>query len=208
MKNLVIIALTLSIIIMWSCASNSSNSNDTNSDTTSIIQNMTEDLDSESLHFKFMGIPIDGKIDQFGRLLKDKGFHLQESGSGHYGEYWGKFYDDYVYINVGYETRNGLVYEVEVTFENKSIEERQEILDTLIRKYSSLGAYVREDTDGDYEIIIWVYDGKHKEFENNRISANEVKGVIVFENDGNDLILRYIDVFNKTIHFSMENDDL
>lgn len=206
MKHSIIQLIFILVLITTSCSGRlsdkSSNVNDT-------IPLESADLDPQGIHFQFMGIPIHGTLEQFTKALETKDFYKQDSGN-HYGEYWGQFFDDYVYVTVNYEARNNLVYEVEVLFENYSKSQRKNILDALIKKYSTQGAHVMEDTEGDYEIIIWTKDGKisHPEFDRGEISSDEIKGVIVFENDGDNLILRYIDGLNKTVHFALEDDEL
>lgn len=173
--------------------------------------NVTENIDPDGFHFQFLGIPIHGTPDAFGKALESKGFHLQDSyTNGHHGEYWGKFFNSYAYVKIGYEERNNMVYEVEATFKNYSKSQRQDLLERLIEKYSEIDAHIIEDTDGDYEIIIWTPEGKnsHPEFDKKEISPLEIKGVIVFENNSDDLILRYIDALNKNLHFWKEDEDL
>lgn len=177
----------------------------TDTDTTYVVEN----FDPSNIHFQFMGIPIHGTLEQFTKALENKNFYKQDYGN-HYGEYWGKFFDGYAYVKVNHEDRNNLVYEVEVLLENYSASQRKNILDELVKKYTNQGAYVMADTGGDYEIIIWTPEGEisHPEYDRGEISSDEIKGVIVFENDGNNLILRYIDGLNKTLHFALENDNL
>ena len=198
----IILTLFISGFVSTSCSQKRQN---INSDTTYVEEN----LDPSNNHFQFMGIPIHGTLEQFTKALENKNFHKQESGN-HCGEYWGQFFDDYAYVTVNYEARNNLVYEVEVLLENYSKSQRKNILDELIKKYSNQGAHVMEDTGGDCEIIIWTPDGKisHPEYDRGEISSDEIKGVIVFENDDDNLILRYIDGLNKTMHFALENDNL
>lgn len=210
MKKLTIILFAILVVCGFACSScsYSHKQQDNDSDTTSTYA--AENIDPENIHFQFMGIPIHGTPEQFEEGLKSKGF-LATSGSDSYlGNYWGQFFDTYVYVTAGYEKRVNKVYEVEVKFHNYSLTNRENLLKAMIKKYSNLGAGIREDTGGDYEFIIWTPEGEnsHPEFDKNEISSSEIKGVIVFENDGDDLILRYIDVLNKNLHFAVEDDEL
>lgn len=210
MKKIIILLIPIHLILVaiicgFSCASCIHKQNGSENDTIYAV----EDLDPDNIHFQFMGIPIHGTPEQFGKALEDKGFY-NSLDDPHYGEYRGKFYDSYVDVKIGYEDRDDLVYEVEAKFENYSISERHVLLESLIEKYSDIGAHIMEDADGDYKIIVWTDEGMddHEDFNSGFIVPREVKGIIVFENDGDNLTLRYIDALNKYLHLLKEDSDL
>lgn len=68
-------------------------------------------------HMKFMGLPIDGTIDQFGKQLTSKGFtkSISDSRAG-YWSYNGSFNEKKVQLGVQYNIPTNKVFSVQVTY--------------------------------------------------------------------------------------------
>lgn len=68
-------------------------------------------------HMKFMGLPIDGTIDQFGKQLTSKGFSKSASDSKTgYWSYNGYFNEKKVQLGVQYNAPTNKVFSVQVTY--------------------------------------------------------------------------------------------
>ena len=76
---------------------------------------------AQTEHVKFMGIPIDGTINQFQQKLKEKGvtYNQRASQSVEAGVrlFKGKFADENAYITVLYDKQSKIVYSAAASFE-------------------------------------------------------------------------------------------
>lgn len=94
-------------------------------------------------HFKFMGIPIDGKISSFDKELQKKGFKLDDIMGKSLEDayiYNGIFAGENAQIYVNYDVKSKIVYQAVVIIKRSTKESvtrlYQDIRDMLEEKYS------------------------------------------------------------------------
>lgn len=100
-------------------------------------------LQAQTEHFKFMGIPLDGKISAFDRELKKKGFELDNySGKMLEGTYIynGVFSGETAQVFVNFDSGTKNVYQATVIIKNytrnSAIRKYEDFRDMLEKKYS------------------------------------------------------------------------
>ncbi|MCI6861870.1 MAG: hypothetical protein MR860_07770 [Prevotella sp.] len=110
----------------------------------------------QAQHMKFMGIPIDGTINQFTQKLSTKGIKVHPNNARDSGianrEFYGQFMNKQAIIWVWFNPKTKIVYEVKVVLYGKNGDETQKMYDkvseVIKNKYNVQSTGTGELSDG------------------------------------------------------------
>ncbi len=161
---------------------------------------------AQTEHMKFMGIPINGTIDQFQAKLQSKGLkydprtsRLMESRF-FTGYFSGEKSDFYVYYNM----KNKIVYRAKATIKRSSLNLTKDLLEDfkirLMQKYSN--SETEESTyEGNPSFALFYYNGNGK-------IIGKIDLYIVYSIGDYFLNIDYYDAANSRANEQRNNDDL
>lgn len=107
-------------------------------------------------HMKFLGIPIDGTINQFTQKLSTKGIKVHPNNARDSGidnrKFYGQFMNKQAIIRVWFNPKTKIVYEVKVVLYGKNYEETEQMYDAVSEviknKYNVESTETGKLTDG------------------------------------------------------------
>lgn len=170
---------------------------------------MTIAMQAQDEHLKFMGIPLDGTIDQFQAKLLEKGLKVGELTAPVVGVrvFSGTFSGEKAEIFVYYNTKTNIVYRAKAVLDypDRATTERKlgDYKAALNKKYSDCSVGHDDKLDGYPSYVLVIYDE----------DMNSLGIIATFVSyyqygDSYSLHLDYMDKINQTANREENLDDL
>ena len=168
---------------------------------------------SAQQHMKFMGIPLDGTIDNFALKLKAKGVTYDAAKSKAAGQgirvFNGTFVGENAMIAVYYNSKSKIVYGAAVELQYSTVESAHtpfaNLTEQLQQKYPNAKYRANRDSDGDANGVAFDIPDKT---ETKRIGVILQTLNVSDSGDGCSIWLMYTDVDNFQKNDNINNEDL